>query len=379
MTSFPSGRGPGGTVAGVAHHRGTPAVDVRHDRAWGRTPQGSPVGRWVLDDGTTTVGLVEHGARVQSVVVPDRDGNRADVLLGFEDLTSYTSGGRSFGGTIGRFANRIAGGRFTLEGVAHQIPVTDRGNAIHGGPHPFSEALWVSHALHDRPGVRFSLLSRDGDNGFPGALSVHVDYVLHDGALLVETLATTDAPTVLNLTNHAYWNLAGEGSGTVDTHLLQVAADAFLPIDDTGLPTGEFRDVVGTPFDLRVPTPVGYQLGRTDDEGQFALGKGFDHCYLLSDVPGGRREAAFAARVEEQVSGRTLELWTDQPGVQVFSAGSLAGKLTGKSGVAYGPRAGLALEAQGLPDAPNRPEFPSTELRPGEEFHSVTEFRFGTA
>lgn len=337
------------------------------------------MGRWVLDDGTTTVGLVENGARLQSVVVPDRHGNRADVLLGFSDLTPYTHGGRSFGATVGRYANRIAGGRFTLDGVEHQVPVTDRGNAIHGGPHPFSEAHWVSHALHDRPGVRFSLLSPDGDNGFPGALSVHVDYVLHDGALLVETLATTDAPTVLNLTNHAYWNLAGEGSGTVDAHLLQVAADTFLPVDETGLPTGEFRDVVGTPFDLRTATPVGYQLGRTDDEGQFARGKGFDHCFVLADVPGGQRPATLAARVQEEVSGRVLEVWTDQPGVQVFTAGSLGGTLTGKAGVPYGPRTGLALEAQGFPDSPNRPEFPSTELREGEEFHSTTEFRFGLA
>jgi len=363
----------------VAHHRGPRDVDVRHDRAWGRTADGTPVGRWVLDDGTVSVGVVEHGARLQSVVVPDRDGNPADVLLGFSDLRPYVSGGRSFGATVGRFANRIAGGRFTLDGVPHQIPVTDRGNAIHGGPAPFSEAHWASHALSHRPGVRFSLLSPDGDNGFPGALSVHVDYVLHDGALLVEVLATTDAPTVLNLTNHAYWNLAGEGSGTVDAHLLQVAADTFLPIDDTGLPTGEFRDVVGTPFDLRSPTPVGYQLGRTDDEGQFALGKGFDHCFPLADVPGGQRDAAFAARLEEPVSGRVLEVWTDQPGIQVFTGGSLAGKLTGKAGVPYGPRTGIALETEALPDAPNRPEFPGTELRPGEEFHSVTEFRFGAA
>nr|WP_246315039.1 aldose epimerase family protein [Kineococcus aurantiacus] len=330
-----------------------------------------------MDDGTVAVGLVEHGARIQSVRAPDRDGVRADVALGFADLAPYTGKGRSFGATIGRFANRIAGGAFVLDGQAVQIPPTDRGNAIHGGPHPFSEARWSAHPVEGACGVRFSLLSPDGDNGFPGALSVHVTYVLHGGRLTVEYEATTDATTVLNLTNHAYWNLAGDGSGTVDAHLVQVAADTFLPLDPTGLPTGEFRAVEGTPFDLREAVPVGYRVD-ADDE-QLVLGKGFDHCYVLADVPGGRRGATFAARVHEPVSGRTLEVWTDQPGVQFFTGGSLAGTLVGKAGATYGPRAGLALETQAFPDAPNHPEFPTTVLLPGEEFSSVTEFRFSVS
>ena len=356
-------------------------VDLDHgvsvEQDWGRLEDGTPVGRWTLDDGTVRVGLVEHGARVQSALVPGRDGERADVVLGFADLAPYAAKGRSFGASVGRFANRIGGGRFSLDGQLHAIPVTDRGNAMHGGPRPFSELLWSAHPVEGRCGVRFSLLSPDGDNGFPGALSVHVTYVLHEGALTVESLATTDAPTVLNLTNHSYFNLAGDGSGTVDAHLVQVLADRFLPIDDTGLPTGELRPVDGTPFDLREPVAVGYRV-EADDE-QLLRGKGFDHCYVLSDAPGGTREQGLAARVEEPVSGRVLEVWTDQPGLQLFTGGSLAGTLVGKSGVAYGPRAGLALEAQGLPDAPNHPEFPSTVLRPGEEFRSVTEFRFRTA
>nr|WP_240897895.1 aldose epimerase family protein [Kineococcus vitellinus] len=330
-----------------------------------------------MDDGAVRVGLVEHGARVQSALVPGRDGERADVVLGFADLAPYAAGGRSFGASVGRFANRIGGGRFSLDGQAYAIPVTDRGNAMHGGLRPFSELLWSAHPVEGRCGVRFSLLSPDGDNGFPGALSVHVTYVLHEGALTVESLATTDAATVLNLTNHSYFNLAGDGSGTVDGHLVQVLADRFLPVDGTGLPTGELRPVQGTPFDLREPVAVGSRV-EADDE-QLLRGKGFDHCYVLSDEPGGTRSQSLAARVEEPVSGRVLEVWTDQPGLQLFTGGSLAGTLVGKSGVAYGPRAGLALEAQGLPDAPNHPEFPSTVLRPGEEFRSVTEFRFRTA
>ncbi|NAZ77876.1 galactose-1-epimerase [Kineococcus sp. T13] len=347
------------------------------EQDWGRLEDGTPVGRWTLDDGAVRVGLVEHGARVQSALVPGRDGERADVVLGFADLAPYAAGGRSFGASVGRFANRIGGGRFSLDGQAYAIPVTDRGNAMHGGLRPFSELLWSAHPVEGRCGVRFSLLSPDGDNGFPGALSVHVTYVLHEGALTVESLATTDAATVLNLTNHSYFNLAGDGSGTVDGHLVQVLADRFLPVDGTGLPTGELRPVQGTPFDLREPVAVGSRV-EADDE-QLLRGKGFDHCYVLSDEPGGTRSQSLAARVEEPVSGRVLEVWTDQPGLQLFTGGSLAGTLVGKSGVAYGPRAGLALEAQGLPDAPNHPEFPSTVLRPGEEFRSVTEFRFRTA
>ncbi|WP_432487547.1 aldose epimerase family protein [Kineococcus sp. SYSU DK018] len=368
----------------MTHHGAAQGGDdggTRVEPEWGRTGDGTPVARWVLDDGTVRVGLVEHGARIQSVLAPDRDGALADVALGFAGLAPYEGKGRSFGATIGRFANRLAGGTFPLDGRTVAVPVTDRGNAIHGGPRPFSQALWTAHEVPGACGARFSLLSPDGDNGFPGALSVHVTYVLHDGVLAVETSATTDAPTVVNLTNHAYWNLAGEGSGTVDAHLLQVDAAEFLPVDPTGVPTGERRPVAGTPFDLSEPVPVGYRLrdGERAGDEQLARGSGFDHCYVLADVPGGEREVSRAARAEEPVSGRTLEVWTDQPGLQVFTGGTLAGTLVGKAGAAYGPRAGLALEAQAFPDAPNHPGFPTTVLREGELFRSLTEFRFGVS
>jgi len=348
---------------------------VQRQESWGSLEDGRPVGRWVLDDGVVQVALVEHGARIQSVLAPDLDGVRADVALGFADLAPYTGKGRSFGATIGRYANRIARGEFTLDGLPVAVPVSDRGNAIHGGLHPFSELLWDAHAVDG--GVRFSLLSPDGDNGFPGNLSVHVTYSLHEGRLTTEYQATTDATTVVNLTNHAYWNLAGEGSGVVDPHLVQVVGQSFLPVDETGLPTGEFRGVEGTPFDLREAVPIGYRVELEDE--QLLRGKGFDHCFVLSDQPGGTREPTHAATVVEPVSGRALEVWTDQPGVQFFTGGSLAGTLVGKAGQAYGPRAGFALETQGFPDAPNHAEFPSTVLLPGQEFRSVTEFRFGTA
>ena len=225
--------------------------------------------------------------------------------------------------------------------------------------------------------MRFSLVSPDGDNGFGGTLRVSVDYVLvpaGDGAALRMTYrAVTDAPTVVNLTNHAYWNLAGDGAGTVDGHEVRVDAAEFLPVDETGVPTGELRAVEGTPFDFRAPHAVGERVG-ADDE-QLERGKGYDHCFVLSDRPGGTRPVAVAVVVHEPGSGRVLEVATDQPGVQLFSGGSLGGTLVGAAGVAYGPRAGLAVEAQGFPDSPNRPEFPSTALRPGEEFRSTTEFR----
>ncbi|WP_432509424.1 aldose epimerase family protein [Kineococcus auxinigenes] len=371
MTHHDAGHGAG--------HDGRSGVRVEPE--WGRTRDGEPVARWVLGDGTVRVGLLEHGARIQSVLAPDRDGAAADVVLGFAELEPYETKGRSFGATIGRFANRIAGGTFTLDGRTSSIPVTDRGNAIHGGANPYSQRLWTAHEVPGACGVRFSLLSPDGDEGFPGALSVHVQYVLIDGALVVETSATTDAPTVLNLTNHAYWNLAGEGSGTVEAHLLQVDAAAFLPVDPTGVPTGERWPVAGTPFDFTEPVPVGYRLrdGEQAGDEQLQRGSGFDHCFVLADVPGGEREPSRAARVQDPVSGRTLEVWTDQPGLQVFSGGTLAGTLTGKAGAAYGPRTGLALEAQAFPDAPNHPGFPTTVLREGDEFRSVTEFRFGAS
>ncbi|WP_369056149.1 aldose epimerase family protein [Kineococcus terrestris] len=354
---------------------------VEHERAWGHLEDGTPVGRWTLDDGALRVSLLEHGARIQALEAPDRDGRRAGVVLGFADLAPYTGKGRSFGATVGRFANRIAGGRFRIDGAEVAVPATDRGNALHGGPHPFSERLWSAHPVDGRAGVRFSLLSPDGDNGFPGNLSVHVSYVLSGGTLVVEYFATTDAATVLNLTNHAYFHLAGEGSGTVDAHLLQVDADAFLPVDENGLPTGEVRAVEGTPFDLRRPVPVGYRVGgeRAGEDEQLRRGSGFDHCFVLADVPAGSRPRSRAARLEDELSGRVLEVWTDQPGVQVFTGGTLAGTLVGASGRAYGPRSGIALETQAFPDAPNRPEFPTTALRPGEEFHAVTELRFSTS
>ncbi|WP_345713347.1 aldose epimerase family protein [Kineococcus glutinatus] len=354
------------------------APALQHEPAWGRTAAGADVGRWVLTAGDLTVALVDHGARIQSVLQPGRDGRVADVALGFASLEPYTGKGRSFGATIGRFANRIAQGRFTLDGRVHEVPATDRGNAIHGGPHPFSEQLWSAAELPgaDGPGVRFSLVSPDGDNGFPGELHVHVEYVLAGRALQVTYTATSSAATVLNLTNHAYWNLAGEGSGLVDDHLVTVAAERFLPVDETGLPTGELRDVAGTPFDFRAPRTIGERVGGDDE--QLVRGKGYDHCYVLSEVPGGARPAALAVTVEHPASGRALEVVTDQPGVQLFSGGSLAGTLVGKAGAAYGPRTGLAVEAQGFPDSPNRPGFPTTALRPGEEFRSTTEFRFTT-
>ncbi|MFB9377005.1 aldose epimerase family protein [Kineococcus gynurae] len=334
-------------------------------------------GRWQLDDGTVRVALLDHGARVQSVTAPDREGRPGEVVLGFASPEPYREpSGEYLGASIGRYANRLRGGRFQVDGVEFAVPANDRGNALHGGPEGFSGRVWESRALDDRRGVRFSLLSRDGDNGFPGNLSVHVDYVLDDASLIVEFSATTDSTTVLNLTNHAYFNLAGEGSGSVETHLLQVEAESYLPIDTTGLPEG-IRPVAGTPFDLRRPASVGARLAEGGE--QLDRGVGFDHCFVLSDEPGGSRALSPAVRLVEEGSGRSLELWTDQPGVQVYTGGHFDGTLVGASGRSWPRFAGIALEPQGFPDAPNRPEFPPTELRTGEEFRSVSEFRFGLA
>lgn len=319
------------------------------------------------------VSVSSYGASVTEVLAPDRDGRLANVALGFATVEEYAAHrGQCFGATVGRFANRIGGARFPLDGTTYELPRNDGDNCLHGGPEGFDRCVWETVAAEEAR-VAYRYVSPDGEMGFPGTLVVDVVYELDGTELRIEHRATTDAPTVLNLTNHTTWNLAGEGSGSVEGHVLTVAASAYAAVGPGLVPTGELAAVDGTPLDFRAPMPIGARL--RDPHPQLALARGYDHNLVLDDV--GAAEPAFAARLEEPRSGRTLEVWTTQPGLQVYSGNVLDGTLRGPSGRAYRQGDGVAFEAQHFPDSPNRPEFPSTVLRPGETFAATTIFRLG--
>ncbi len=311
--------------------------------------------------------VVTAGAAVRRLVVTDDDG-ATNVVLGHEDPMMYAVDGGYLGATIGRFGNRLAGARFTLDGAEHTVTANEGGNALHGGLEGFDRRDWTIEeqgASH----VRLGLHSPDGDQGFPGALDVTVTYSVAPGVVRIDYSATSDADTVVSLTNHTYFNLDGEGTGAVDAHHLAVSADAFTPVDSELIPTGEIRDVSGTPFDLRLPVRLGDALGRDDE--QLTHGEGFDHNLVVTGT-GPRPVATLRGS-----SGRTLEITSDQPGVQVYTGAHFDGTVMGTSGSAYGPRAGIALETQGFPDAPNHPNFPSARLRAGDRYASTTTWRLG--
>lgn len=313
--------------------------------------------------------VTNYGATLVSLLAPDRRGQRADVLLGFDTLDGYLGPHPYFGSLVGRFANRIARGQFSLDGQRYTLAVNNGPNHLHGGPGGFHTRLW--QAEPDGEGLLLRLHSPDGDEGYPGVLSVEVRYSLSDeGALRIDYIATTDAHTVLNLTNHAYFNLAG--AGDILGHELLLHADRVLPVDATQIPTGEYRPVAGTPFDFTRPTAIGARIAADDEQLRGANG-GYDHCWIFEH--GGTLEQS-VARVYEPGSGRILELRTTQPGVQFYSGNFLDGSLRGKQGHAYQKHSGFCLETQHFPDSPNQPGFPSAELRPGERYSHTTIYGF---
>jgi aldose 1-epimerase len=322
------------------------------------------------------VGVITYGARIVAVRVPDRDGVWDGVALGLADLDAYRHDPAYLGACVGRYANRIAGARFTLDGVEYRIPPNEGDNALHGGPGAFESAEWSTDGP-DGSSVRLRHTSPDGDNGFPGTLSAAVTYRVDGSELTIEHTATTDKPTVVNLTNHAYWNLGGGGSA--EDHEVQLYAGHVLPVDDQSLPTGPPIPVDGTPLDFRSPARLGARI--RDGHPQLVAVRGHDHTYVLvphpnADAPG---ELRAAARVVEPRSGRTLELRTDQPSVQFYTGNMLDGTLVLGDGSTARQTDAFCLEAQGFPDAPNHPDYPSTVLRPGEEYRSRMVFTFGTA
>jgi aldose 1-epimerase len=340
---------------------------------------GTAVERHVLRSDRLEVGVLSYGGVLQSVSAPDRDGARADVVLGFDDLDDYVEKSPYFGALVGRYANRIAGARFSLNDRSYELPANNGPNTLHGGPDGFDKRVW---AVDDSTAgaLRLTLESPDGDEGFPARLRLAVTYTLAGDRLRLDYEATNVEPdggpaTVVNLTNHTYWNLAGEGAGSVAEHELRVIAGRYLPIDETSIPLGDPAPVEGTPFDFRAPTAIGARWRQGHD--QLAVAGGYDHNYCLDGADGGapvRDGLALAAVVAEPGSGRVLEVWTDQPGVQLYSGNKLTGSLRGKAGRLYRAGDAFCLETQHWPDSPNHPGYPSTVLGPQQTFRTSTVF-----
>jgi aldose 1-epimerase len=346
---------------------------------FGELADGTVVGRHTLDNGRgLVVRVLTYGAILQSVEVPGRDGRPANVVLGFADLDTYVHGNTPyFGALIGRYANRIAGGRFTLDGRVYRLPVNNPPNSLHGGTEGFDKRVWTATDADDSDtaGVELAYTSPDGEMGYPGTLAVQVRYSLTaDNELRIDYRAITDAATHLNLTNHSYFNLAGEAVGSIEGHRLELFAGQFTPTDATNIPTGEIAPVAGTPFDFTWPHAIGERI--EDDDEQLRFGLGYDHNYIVDRPSGGAGTLAPAARVEDPASGRVLDVLTSEPGIQLYSGNQLDGTLTGPGGATYGRRAGLALETQHFPDTPNQSQFPPTVLRPGQVYQSATVYRF---
>ena len=336
---------------------------------FGRLPDGREIRLFRIEvPGGLRADLVEYGAALLSLRVPDRRGGTTDVVLGFDDLEGCLSPANPhIGAVCGRYANRISGARFRLDGVEYRLEANEGRNLLHGGERGFSRRPWTGRAAGPAA-VAFTLDSPDGDAGFPGRLRVRVTYSVEDGdTLRLDYEAETDRPTVLNLTNHAYFNLAGHDAGSIDGHLVRIRASRYLPVNEEALPTGEIRSVEGTPLDLREPAALGERLA--------GLGRGIDLNYCLDEWSGSPPAEPFpAAEVVEPASGLRMECFTTEPGLQLYTADYL--DVEGKGGVRYRPRGAFCLEAQHWPDSPNRPEFPSTVLRPGETYRQITLYRF---
>ena len=345
------------------------------------TVEGEDVELFTLTNASgVVVRITSYGGIVQSIEVPDASGGMGNVVLGFDDVDGYVAMSPYFGCIAGRYANRIAGGRFTLDGEEYQLAINNDPNHLHGGARGFDKYVWSADvATGGVPGLRLTRTSPDGEESYPGTLEVAVTYTLTEAdELRIDYEATTDAPTILNLTNHSYFNLAGEGSGDVFQHQLQLSCPRFTPVDPTSIPTGELADVAGTPFDFLEPHPIGERIDDASSE-QIAFGRGYDHNWVIDRGGAAEGELALCAVVTEPTSGRRMVVRTDQPGVQFYSGNLLDGSAVGTSGQAYRRGHGFCLETQHFPDSPNRPDFPSTELRPGETFRSTTVYAFSLA
>jgi aldose 1-epimerase len=345
-------------------------------QSYGKTDAGEPVALYRLRNARgAEATITNYGGILISLKMPDRNGKFDDVVLGLGDFVSYVTKNNPYlGALIGRYGNRIAKGRFTLNGVEYKLAVNNGENHLHGGIKGFDKVVWTGRQIKTKagPAVVLTYLSKDGEEGYPGNLNVRVVYTLtNNNELKIDYSATTDKDTVTNLTHHSYFNLAGEGNGDILNHLVTINADRFVPTDAGSIPTGELRNVAGTPFDFRKATAIGARINQDDEQLKF--GNGYDHTWVIDGMPGSLRLAATAY---EQTSGRVMQVWTTEPGMQFYTGNFLDGTLTGKSGKVYSRRTGFCFETQHYPDSPNRPSFPTTTLRKGATYKSTTIYRF---
>ncbi len=341
-------------------------------RVFGKMPSGESVDLYTLRNTKgAEVDITNYGGRVVSLKVPDRSGAMADIVLGFDDLEGYLKPEPYFGAIVGRYGNRIGHAQFTLDGVVYKLAKNDGDNSLHGGNRGFDKAVWTA-----KPGTGASLeltyLSKDGEEGYPGNLTAKVVYTLtENNELAIDYSATTDKDTVLNLTNHSYFNLAGQGTGDILDHRVTIYADRFTPVDKGLIPTGELRPVQGTPLDFRQPHAIGERINDPDEQLKFA--RGYDQNFVLNRRGAGMAQAA---KVTDPKSGRVMEVLTDQPGLQFYTGNFLDGTIHGKGGKVYPQRSAFCMETQHFPDSPNHPDFPSVVLKPGSEYHTTTIYRF---
>jgi aldose 1-epimerase len=336
---------------------------------FGYMPDGTPIEVYTLNDQNIQVRIITYGGILVSLRTPDRSEKKDDIVLGFDSLDNYVAKSTFFGALVGRYANRIAKGNFTLEGVTYSLPVNDSHNTLHGG-RGFDKVVWKAKPIAN--GVALDHMSPDGDQGFPGNLAVTVRYTLVGNTLRIEYAATTDKPTVVNLTNHSYFNLAGQGNGDILKQVMQINASHYTPADSTLIPTGEIASVEGTPFDFRTPHRIGERIDQ--DNEQLRRANGYDQNWVLDNKSG---KLAVAAIAYDPGNGRTLEVSTTEPGVQFYTSNHMQGSIPGKQGKTYGFRSAFCLETEHFPDSPNHPTFPSTELKPGRRYDSITVFKFG--
>jgi aldose 1-epimerase len=346
---------------------------------FGALPDGRAVHQFVLSNSNDVhIAIIELGAIITSVVTPDRDGKFADIVLGHDSCDAYLGQSTYFGAVIGRYANRIANARFELDGISYELATNHGSDHLHGGTIGFDRRLWRGEWLQadGADAVRFSRSSPDREEGYPGSLHVSVTYRLDErNCLAVDYLATTSARTIINLTQHSYFNLAGHASGSIVDHELRLGADFYTPVDAAMIPTGEIQPVVGTPLDFTVAKPIGRDIA--EPHPQLLLAQGYDHNFVLtSDV--GEDGQRLAAELVEPKSGRQLRVFTDQPGLQLYTANHIDGSISGKAAAHYQRRCGLCLETQHFPNSPNEASFPSTVLQPGDEYRSRTVFAFGS-
>ena len=367
-----------GLVGASTSYAGGPATITKE--AWGTTAGGVAVDRYTLTNNGMRVRILTYGGILQTIETADRHGRSANVALGFNNLADYETKSPYFGCITGRYANRIAKGQFTLDGASYQLPINNAPNSLHGGTIGFDKHVWAATPLNTPDGValRLRFTSPDGDQGYPGELRATVTYTLtRDHEIRMDYAATTSKPTIINLTNHTYWNLAGEGSGTIDNQRLYLNASKYTPVDATLIPTGAIDPVAGTPMDFRRATAIGER--NRDGFAQLVIGRGYDHNWVLDRRDASYQKLELAARATDPASGRQLTVLTTEPGIQFYGGNFLDGTLVGTSGRMYRQGDGFALETQHYPDSPNHANFPSTVLRPGQTYRTTTIYELGVA